>query len=399
MEEHVQKTDFWQMMQEIKVREGNEWTPESIQGFAPHRLHTSEHLSAVATNVLTSFGLSGIGPIMDVGCGSGYTRQVLEGHPALSSMLHVDSSPAMVAGFNKIHPGCSVRMADITQPEVFQADFGKYDGVVGISSLDVLSMPDLEKALEVIFKLLKKDGTLVHFIDVAPHQNLPLHRLINKGLIPVPVQKDIPADMACLDGILRFDPVRYFHSDGQLTNLGMTILRNYPDVIAALVLLRDKPMETYLGLISPGHPKLQQYIFGIMESIAKYLGYSQRLTTTDLFHDSLSEAARKVGFQNIQVCSHTAERYTKEEVPVNSRRGTRRTNCTYCKRGWRYPGYDPVLASQDPYLHKVVTEIQCFTAEKTDRVPEVTATIQRGKPRPASPAGQRPRGSSKKKKK
>ncbi|MGW1600486.1 class I SAM-dependent DNA methyltransferase [Streptomyces eurythermus] len=100
--------------------------------------------------------VSGLGPVLDVGCGPGTVTAYLAGRGL--DVTGVDLSPRMIDNARRLHPHCRFGVASATDLDLAEASLG---GVLGWWSLFNLPRDVLPQVLALFARALKPGG---HFI-------------------------------------------------------------------------------------------------------------------------------------------------------------------------------------------------------------------------------------------
>lgn len=165
-------------------------------------------------NTLDKF--MGAGMILDIGSGRGELAQ-LAGPSFSDRLIQIDSTSRFNEKNKQTNSNQTIATADM-----YQLPFsdGSFTGVVGLSSIDTVS--DLDLAIKEIKRVLKPNGTFIHFMDMPPFLPTILDSFPS-NMIPFPYY-DLTSEFIQGKGLQlvpdrRFDDVKNYLDEETKTRL------------------------------------------------------------------------------------------------------------------------------------------------------------------------------------
>lgn len=194
---------------------------------------TRRIVRGVLVNVAPSLGASG-SILIEIGAGDGQLREWLPAK-CLPHLIHTEPSGSFLERLRQRFPEAHAIHA---QAMHLPFDAGSVAAVLGLCVFD--SLPDLSTVRDELRRVLRPNGVVIHFLDLATNPDCLFPELIARGEIPLTNFARDPALLAVL-------------SETQKALLPAT--GEFDEVLA----IDGRAFTTYVNMLeSAGHPLVQQ---------------------------------------------------------------------------------------------------------------------------------------------
>jgi len=219
-----------------------------------------------------------------------------------------------------------VEIGDICNLEFPDSTFGT---VIGYSVLDTLY--DLASGIREIHRVLKEDGTLIHFLDMSPNVQVIMNDYGDKYvLFPHPILypvSDDPHVELVMEGLTAIDKQEYYQKRSQIDPDELKILDFYvenPQV--GYSKFEGLPIDKRIGTLSR------------LREIFQQTGLGEAFSTEDYFRRKLEDELNNNGFHIEQ-----SGLMSRDIIIPRNQKHTEDHNDFSVFLGFNFPGNNPQL--------------------------------------------------------